>query len=72
VSTHHHSVLFYFLGLIISLQDNTARQVMSNAAVQAGIPVDNLILALEPEGAVLSCLESETSAVCTMHYMLLF
>jgi len=42
-----------------AIWDIPARQAMRNAAEKAGIHPNNIIVALEPEAAVLACLENE-------------
>jgi hypothetical protein len=47
-----------------SYQDMPARLVMQKAAQMVGILVANITIALEPEAAVLSCLDNELELVC--------
>ena len=47
-----------------------ARLVMQNAAEKAGIAAANLVIALEPEAAVLACLDQETELVCASSFTL--
>lgn len=42
-----------------AIWDVAARQAMSNAAEKAGININNVVIALEPEAAVLSCLADD-------------
>lgn len=48
----------YFGFMINIIQDIAARQAMENAAVAAGFPSEQIEIALEPEAAVLDCLQT--------------
>jgi hypothetical protein len=45
---------------------------MMEAAVQAGIPESNVLIALEPEVAVLSCLDGENKVILFFHFLSYF
>jgi molecular chaperone DnaK (HSP70) len=44
-----------------AIWDVTARQAMTTAAQKAGMPEDNILIALEPEAAVMACLNNPAS-----------
>jgi stalled ribosome rescue protein Dom34 len=47
----------------INMQDFAARQVMKEAAQQAEISSEHLIIALEPEAAVVFCIKNEEVSI---------